>query len=673
MDRPPTSSTSRMRRAVSAAAVTLLASAAAALTTASPAAAAQRSDPGPSTLPSAVPAAFTPNIDNGRVHAIAQVGNNMIVGGSFMSVAGVARQRVVEFNQSTGALVSAFAPTINGDVNAVIPGPTANTVYIGGTFTTVNAAAEQFIALLNLNNGGLVTTFKSPAFNYGFVNDLVLRGSKLYVAGTFTSAAGHQHQGMVALNAMSGALDPSISIQFTGHHNDSGSGAQGWVGPTDIDITQDGKTMVVIGNFKNVNGQLRNQVALIDLSGSTAALSPWSTTGYAPLCSSWSFDWYVRGVSFSPNDSFFVINTTGGGNPGTLCDTTARFETTNTPNSPPTWIDQTGRDTLWGITVTNLAAYVGGHNRWENNPFGTDNAKAGAVPYPGMAALDVATGRPFAWNPGHIPLGVSPEAFLATTDGVWMGYDETYIGNRKYKRERVAFFPYAGGYTPASTTANQLPGTLFLGGNPGNSSTSLRAVAFDGSHATASAVNNQGIDFNNWRGAFKVGNTVYYGYTDNFLYSRTFNGTTFGPATKIDPYDNPVWSNIIPYSGSPSLRGVVPSWYGQLKSVTGMAYNQGRLYYALSGDSHLYSKWFLPDSGVIDETTRTQTSSVSFSQADGMFVSGGSLYYASTSDGDLRKVALNGGNPVGSATVVSGPGLDGVNWSNRAMFLGIGA
>jgi hypothetical protein len=312
--------------------------------------------------------------------------------------------------------------------------------------------------------------------------------------------------------------------------------------------------------------------------------------------------------------------------------------------------------------------FVGGHNRWMNDPYGVDNARAGAVPRPGMAALDVDTGRPFAWNPGHVPLGVSSFTFFGTTDGIWMGYDQNYIGNYKYRRQKVAFFPYAGGYTPASTAINALPGKVYLGGASGNA---LTTVAFDGTHASASAANNQGIDFGNWRGAFVVGTRVYYGDVDGYLYLRTFSGGAFGPAVRVDPYNGPYWSNIATgaYAGD-TFRGRVPNLYAQLKNVTGMTYVRGRVYYTLSGDSHLYSKWFLPDSSIIDEITTTQSSSVNLSQAAGLFVSGGSLYYGSRADGNLRRVAFSAGNLTGAATVVSGPGIDGVNWNNRAMFLG---
>jgi PKD repeat protein len=100
-----------------------------------------------------------------------------------------------------------------------------------------------------------------------------------------------------------------------------------------------------------------------------------------------------------------------------------------------------------------------------------------------------------------------------------------------------------------------------------------------------------------------------------------------------------------------------------------MTYSAGRLYYTLFGDSTLHSRWFSPDSGIVDETTLDAPSTVNFSDADGMFIDNGTLYYATRSDGNLHRVDFTGGAVTGSSSVVSGPGVDGVDWRNRGMFV----
>jgi hypothetical protein len=52
-----------------------------------------------------------------------------------------------------------------------------------------------------------------------------------------------------------------------------------------------------------------------------------------------------------------------------------------------------------------------------------------------------------------------------------------------------------------------------------------------------------------------------------------------------------------------------------------------------------------------------------------MFASGGKLYYASKADGRLRRVGLSNGRVSGTPTAVSGPGIDGVDWRAKGLFL----
>ena len=57
------------------------------------------------------------------------------------------------------------------------------------------------------------------------------------------------------------------------------------------------------GNFTSVNAQSRSQIAKIDVSGPTYALSTWSTPQFTNGCST-NFESYVMGVEYSPNGQF---------------------------------------------------------------------------------------------------------------------------------------------------------------------------------------------------------------------------------------------------------------------------------------------------------------------------------------------------------------------------------
>jgi PKD repeat protein len=417
---------------------------------------------------SAVPAVQTPAPDNGEVLAFAQVGSWMVAAGTFTSVtppggSSLAQAYVVAFNPTTGAINTSFRPTLNGQVKTLEPGPTPGTVYLGGQFTTLNSANHSHIALLNVSNGQPVAGFKAGTTN-GVVNALELTGGKLIAGGAFGTAGGVAHGGLASFNPTTGAVTAFMNQQLAERHNNSGSGAQAAVQVRAMDATPDGSRLAIIGNFRKVDGLDRVQAAMIDLSGATSVVVPdWRTNRYEPLCFSWAFDTYMRGVDFSPDGSFLVIATTGGHNTGSLCDTAARFETAASgSNIQPTWVDYSGGDTLWSVEVTERAVYVGGHQRWMNNSLAGDNNGPGSVPRPGLAVLDIQSGLPLAWNPGRNPRGEAAYALYATDAGLWLGQDTQWIGNFQYRRPRIAFFPLAGGYNQPSDAVDQLPGDVYM-------------------------------------------------------------------------------------------------------------------------------------------------------------------------------------------------------------------
>jgi PKD repeat protein len=461
-------------------------------------------------------------------------------------------------------------------------------------------------------------------------------------------------------------------------------------------------------------------------------------------------------------------------------------------------------------------------------------------------ALEPISGRPLKWNPGRNPPGKAVYAVLATAEGLYIGSNTDYVGNFRYVRKKIAFFPYAGGAQLASTATGSVPGTVFLGGGQGTGTTNVlyrvnaggpaiqssdsgpdwgadsdatNTLRNGGSNAAGwnpvpnvdatvpagtpsalfnterwdpndatemqwhfpvaagtpvqvrlylanrctctsspgsrkfdvdlngspwlanydivAAVGDQtgtmktidlavpasgavdltwrhevenplvngieivrtdvtptppsgvdnlakvqlttagggapqaaaagGIAWGSTRGAFMVGDTVFYGSTDGFMYRATFDGTTFGTPTQINPYHDPTWQNVDNHLGG-TFDGNLPTLYSQFPNVTGMAYAAGRLYYTLFGDSTLHWRWFSPDSGIVDERVNNVASSVSFSDAGGMFITAGKLYYAAKSTGNLFSIAFDG-TVTGSPTLVSGPTADGVNWRNRSLFL----
>jgi PKD repeat protein len=470
-------------------------------TLAPPASAVQTAQP---SVVSAVPATNTPDVNDGTVFAIGQVGGVTYLGGDFTSVSAhgsttaTTHNNIVAFNASTGAVDNtSFLPTVNGEIDSIIPGPAAGQVYIAGSFSTVDGVAMH-LALLNTSNGSLVSTWKPSAMN-GSVDKVVLRNNILFAAGLFKTVGGVSHQGLASLDPTTGKVTTYVQLAFTGHHNfgvrctsAGGNCVSGTVGVKSIDVDPTGTRLVAVGNFTCIaasctgtsDPNYRDQVAMISLGASSATLtSNWATAAYTAQCFSGAFDSYIRDVQFSPDGSYFVIAATGGSgtnDDGTnsSCDTAARFETGGIGTDVrPTWIDYTGQDSFWSISITGSVVYAGGHERWVNNSLGHDNPGQGAVPRPGIAAFDPVNGMPLSWNPGRNPRGAGAYALLATADGLYVGSDTDYIGNHKFLHKKVAFFPLAGGETLPSNTTPTLPGKVYTAGGfptPGSSNVLYR-------------------------------------------------------------------------------------------------------------------------------------------------------------------------------------------------------
>jgi hypothetical protein len=153
------------------------------------------------------------------------------------------------------------------------------------------------------------------------------------------------------------------------------------------------------------------------------------------------FDTYLRQVKFSPDGSYFVIAATGRASaPDKLCDSAARFETAGGGRHNPIWVQRTGGDSLYAVAVTGAAVYLGGHQRYFDNPYGTDakGPGAGAISRPGIGAVSPTTGRALSWNPTRTR-GVGVRAFLVTRTGLLVGSDTDQLGHEYHGR--VGMFP----------------------------------------------------------------------------------------------------------------------------------------------------------------------------------------------------------------------------------------
>lgn len=753
---------------------------------------AQADSPG-GRLVSEVAASGTPHVLDGQVNAVAKVGDTVILAGTFSQARNdsgdtstLTRNGLLAFSASTGKISTTFTPNPNAGVTSVIPAGDGSTVYVAGTFTSIGGVNRQRIARVRVSDGAVVTAFDAGSVT-GAVKDLNLAGGRLWAAGAFTHIKGRGQKALATLDPTTGSPTPFMSLPVDGNHN------AGATQVLDLDITPDGSRLVAIGNFDTLAGVQNHQLLSLDLTGATAAPGPFRTDFYLTACSR-SFYTYMRDVDFSPDGSYFVVGTTGAyGGPDVACDTVARFETASTGRVAPSWIDSSGGDTTWGVEVTDDAVYVGGHQRWWNNPFAGDRAGQGAVSREGIAALDPTNGLPYSWNPGRAK-GIGVFDFLLAEEGLYVASDTDRIGDLQYKG-RIARLPRAGLVLPALHTPT-LPADVYSAGPVDAAATAanarvlyrvnargLRMPARDAAVATArqevldtdlrtassytqrqwdfkvpegtkvdvrlryasavagsgstdgapvvnalsagaapvstvrhvpvrsdgnvdvavaNALHGQkvrslsvlrtaapaaaapvgslssrrfsdgsvgastvapdgGQDWDDVRGAFMVDGDLYVATSDGSFDKRTFDGTTYGPVTPVDTADRLV---------------ALTDWHNDIRSATGMFFDNGRIYFTRADTDQLFYRYFTPQSGIVGARRLVASTGVAGFDARtvrGMFVTPTSLYWA-TSDGTLRKSAwaqgAQSGFPVaGTAQAVSGPSVDGASWGARAMFV----
>jgi hypothetical protein len=391
-------------------------------------------------LVSTNPANYTPNVkDDGvsghsAVYAQASQGNTIWAGGKFARVTNASgsisynRSNLMSFDATNGAM-NGFAPNVNGQVWAIEV--SGSSLYVGGTFSSINGVQRQSIAKIDATTGAVDTAFNANLAG-GRVSQIRLVNGRLFVSGLFSKK-------LVALDPSTGANTGYVNLAIKG----SVSSRAGATEVYRFAVSPDGSRLVGVGNFTSVGGASRTRVFMLDLGGSSASVDPWFYQPFENMCAAASLADYMRDVDFSSDGSFFVVVSTGfvpqsGGIGRDVCDAAARFETNIASPARPTWINYTGGDTLHSTAVSGGVVYVQGHQRWLDNPFGRDNAGPGAVSRQGIGAIDATTGKALSWNPSKTR-GVGGRDLLVTPGGLWVASDGARF-NGEY-HDNIAFAP----------------------------------------------------------------------------------------------------------------------------------------------------------------------------------------------------------------------------------------
>ncbi|MGB6047516.1 MAG: hypothetical protein WBG34_07930 [Flavobacteriales bacterium] len=199
---------------------------------------------------------FAPTIGNpifSKVFALALSGDTLFVGGTFTSVNGVYLNNLAAINVTNNTVLW-FNPNVNNDVLALT---VSNSIlYVGGRFTNINTSVRSRCASFTLDDLNLTNWNPSPN---GAIRSILLDPTGVFLVGDQFSIGGVNRRGVAKV----------------------GSGGFGVVDTWDAfsngDIEAavlDQGTLYVAGTFTTVGGQNRQGLAALDVS--TAVASAWA-------------------------------------------------------------------------------------------------------------------------------------------------------------------------------------------------------------------------------------------------------------------------------------------------------------------------------------------------------------------------------------------------------------
>lgn len=330
---------------------------------------------------SATGPAGMPAVTDGEVLAFARMGSRVVVGGNFTTVrlpdgTTVGQPRLFAYDFGTGTFDAGFRPVVNREVNALVGTADGTAVFVGGSFTSVNGLARQRLAKVRAD-GSTDTAFVANANKR--VQALSLRGNRLFVGGQFTKIKGKARSLLAELNATTGRVAAGFTVGISGT-----AGSGGYTGVAALELSPTADRLLLAHTGRYVGGQERFALAVIDVSGTTASVTPWVTTLWSDRLAEIGGTVRVTDAQWGPDGTWFVVTNTGGDRPPTN-DCVQRFDLGAALPAEPTWVTRQF-DSGYAVDVApDGTVYTGGHFQFTEAPGSVE-------PYPGGPDVNYGTG-----------------------------------------------------------------------------------------------------------------------------------------------------------------------------------------------------------------------------------------------------------------------------------------
>jgi PKD repeat protein len=416
-------------------------------------------------LPPDVPRRNVPVIDTGEITDLELIGNRVYIVGSFSSIRNnvggnnttVNQRWLAAYNIDTGLVDTTFRPTFDSGVTEIVRSPDGSRLYVVGRFNTVNGITRRKIAAIDPVTGATITQFSANASSAATA--VAATDTTVYVGGQFTAVRNTERIGLVAVDAITGALETSFVNNLSG-----GIGVDGLLTVQAMDIAPDGDTLLVVHTGRQINGQDRYGMALIDTG--TNQLLPWRSRLWDDNLARVGGVTRIYAGAIAPNGEYFVVSSGSGGDRPPISDTVVAYPINGGDFVEPLWVSRMF-DSVYSLAISDDAIFTGGHMNYVESqtapdPWpGLDNAGYGRgqglagyglgddiVIRNHIAAIDPANGKAIEWNPGSNSFEGN-KAMLWTERGLFTGGDATTQGG--YNVGRVAFYDLDDLPSPSQT------------------------------------------------------------------------------------------------------------------------------------------------------------------------------------------------------------------------------
>jgi uncharacterized repeat protein (TIGR01451 family) len=468
------------------------------------------------------------------------------IAGGLTKVGGFSREMIAHID-SNGKVTNWKASVVGTYVLDMCLGDN-NTLYIAGSFWTVNGQARTSVAALDATSGALLQWNPQVHYNSGagFVTNLALKGDTLFMAGSITDVNSVVRTNLAAVSASTGNLID-------------------WSYPATSDIEKlyvHNNVLYVGGSFTAFNGQPRTRLAAIDIPTQTlTSLAPqiYSNPTYS---TSSVYEIYVKG-----NDLYF------GGNFKSVDNSSRKFFasidiTTGILNS---WNPVVPFNQYTASCITDSVIYVGGDlnedliQTFRMGKINIATAAVSVLPHRannfitimqfngksmyiggfsmyrylvrrGLAAIDVGSGLPLSWDPKLAYNGNPPvvNTFKVVNNSVmYIGGTFSFVGGNPKSQMAALDLPTGNLLTnwAAPTLAGtpmtivEKDGTLFTGGDFG-----IKALSTSTGQSTSWAPQYQSggsiLDIVLSGDSMIIGGTFSMGPSASFRYLASLNCTT---------------------------------------------------------------------------------------------------------------------------------------------------